>query len=113
MATISQFYLFPSNPTQHNSDPRKLRITYCLAFKETSNQDHNVEKWRDHLRVMFAAGGTGGHIYPAIAIADQLKTINPNRQILFIGTPNGMESIAVPSAGYDFRTVPATIHPVI
>lgn len=108
MATISQTFLIPSNPIEQNSNPRKLRTTYCLSFKETSNQDHNVEKWRDDLQVMFAAGGTGGHIYPAIAVADQLKTINPKIRILFIGTPNGMESIAVPSAGYDFKTVPAT-----
>ncbi|OVA15330.1 Glycosyl transferase [Macleaya cordata] len=55
---------------------------------------------------MFAAGGTGGHIYPAVAIADELKVINPDVQILFVGNQKGMESIAVPSAGYEFVSVP-------
>lgn len=61
----------------------------------------------ENLRVVFAAGGTGGHIYPAVAIADELKLTNPTTKILFLGTPNSMESLAVPSAGYDFASVPA------
>lgn len=59
----------------------------------------------DHLRVVFAGGGTGGHIYPAIAIADELKILNPKSQFLFVGTPTGMEATVVPSAGYPFTAV--------
>jgi UDP-N-acetylglucosamine--N-acetylmuramyl-(pentapeptide) pyrophosphoryl-undecaprenol N-acetylglucosamine transferase len=58
--------------------------------------------------VVFAAGGTGGHIYPAVAIADELKITNPTIQILFLGTPNSMESAAILSSGYAFDTIPAT-----
>lgn len=57
--------------------------------------------------MVFAAGGTGGHIYPAVAIADELRIANPTCEILFIGTPKSVESKAVPSSGYDFVSVPA------
>ncbi|KAK6148681.1 hypothetical protein DH2020_019593 [Rehmannia glutinosa] len=60
----------------------------------------------DNLRVVFAAGGTGGHIYPALAIADELKILNPKTQFLFVGTPTGMEATTVPSACYPFTAVP-------
>ena len=75
---------------------------------QTSQQNcsANVEP-SDDLRVVFAGGGTGGHIYPAVAIADEIKIINPNARILFLGTSHGMESTAVPSAGYDFDSIPA------
>ncbi|KAH6797256.1 hypothetical protein C2S52_021810 [Perilla frutescens var. hirtella] len=44
-------------------------------------------------------------MYPAIAIADQLKILNPNAQFLYAGTPTGMEAKAIPSAGFLFSTV--------
>ncbi len=49
------------------------------------------------LRVLIAGGGTGGHIYPALAIADAL---GPSAEVLFLGTPRGFESRLVPQAGY-------------
>lgn len=57
------------------------------------------------MRVIFAAGGTAGHINPALAIADKIKQIFPETEILFIGTPNGMESRLVVKAGYAFKGV--------
>lgn len=57
------------------------------------------------MRVVFAAGGTAGHINPALAIADKMKSVFPDTEILFIGTPDGMESRLVAKAGYDFRGV--------
>ena len=56
--------------------------------------------------MVLAAGGTGGHIIPAVAIADELRVSNPNIEILFIGTPNSMESTSIPSAGYPFTSIP-------
>lgn len=50
---------------------------------------------------MIAAGGTGGHVYPAIAIADAIKKIVPDARFLFIGTRDRMEWKAVPAAGYE------------
>ncbi len=57
------------------------------------------------MRIIFAAGGTAGHINPALAIADKVKSVFPETEILFIGTPAGMESRLVPKAGYDFTGV--------
>lgn len=57
------------------------------------------------MKALFAAGGTAGHINPALAIADKLKSVFPETEILFIGTPNGMESRLVTKAGYAFTGV--------
>jgi UDP-N-acetylglucosamine--N-acetylmuramyl-(pentapeptide) pyrophosphoryl-undecaprenol N-acetylglucosamine transferase len=54
------------------------------------------------MKAIFAAGGTAGHINPALAIADKMKSVFPETEILFIGTPQGMESRLVTKAGYDF-----------
>ncbi len=51
-------------------------------------------------RVIISGGGTGGHIYPAVAIANQLKAINPEAEILFVGAKGRMEMTRVPEAGY-------------
>ena len=57
------------------------------------------------MRVLLAGGGTAGHINPAIAIAGYIKSQNPQAQILFAGTPNGMEANLVPKSGYDFAPI--------
>ncbi len=56
-------------------------------------------------RVLIAAGGTGGHVYPAIAIGDALRRLDPETNLLFVGTKDRMEARAVPSAGYEFKTI--------
>ncbi len=56
-------------------------------------------------RIMIAAGGTGGHVYPAIAIADAIKKQAENARILFVGTRNHMEWQAVPKAGYEIKSI--------
>lgn len=55
------------------------------------------------MNVAFAAGGTGGHINPALAIADKLKEVFPDTNILFIGSPDGLEAKLVKKAGYDLH----------
>ncbi|MEO6884379.1 MAG: undecaprenyldiphospho-muramoylpentapeptide beta-N-acetylglucosaminyltransferase [Bacteroidia bacterium] len=52
------------------------------------------------LKVIISGGGTGGHIFPAIAIANALKKINPDIDILFVGAEGKMEMEKVPAAGY-------------
>ena len=52
------------------------------------------------LRIIIAGGGTGGHIFPAIAIANALKKLQPEAEILFVGAKNKMEMEKVPLAGY-------------
>jgi UDP-N-acetylglucosamine--N-acetylmuramyl-(pentapeptide) pyrophosphoryl-undecaprenol N-acetylglucosamine transferase len=56
------------------------------------------------VRVVIAGGGTGGHIIPALAIADELKSVG-GAEILFIGTPRGLESRLVPQAGYPLSLI--------
>lgn len=51
-------------------------------------------------RVIISGGGTGGHIFPALAIADAIKQKHPNVEILFIGAVGRMEMERVPQAGY-------------
>ncbi len=57
------------------------------------------------LKVLFAGGGTGGHLFPAIAIADELRRRFPLCQIVFVGTKEKIEARVVPQKGYTFRTI--------
>ncbi len=57
----------------------------------------------DNYRFILSGGGTGGHIYPAIAIADELKIRHPNATFLFVGAKNRMEMEKVPNAGYKIK----------
>ena len=59
------------------------------------------------MNVVFTCGGTGGHINPAIAVANILKERHPNSNILFIGGKDNMEEELVPKAGYELITFPA------
>ena len=57
------------------------------------------------MRVIFTCGGTAGHVNPAIALAGYMKEKDPSTQVLFVGTPRGMERNLVEKAGYDFASV--------
>ena len=57
------------------------------------------------MKVLLSGGGTGGHVYPAIAIANKIKENNPDCEILFVGTEKGIESEIVPKYGYELKTV--------
>lgn len=56
-------------------------------------------------RVLFAAGGTGGHILPALAVAGELRSSIPNLETLFIGSRSGLEAKLVPQAGYSMEFI--------
>ena len=58
------------------------------------------------LRAIISGGGTGGHIFPAISIADKLKELNPYTEILFVGADGKMEMEKVPAAGYRIVGLP-------
>ena len=58
------------------------------------------------LRAIISGGGTGGHIFPAISIADKLKELNPDTEILFVGAVGKMEMEKVPAAGYKIVGLP-------
>lgn len=57
------------------------------------------------MKLLFATGGTAGHINPALAVASYIKETYPDTEILFIGTADHMESRLVPNAGFDFKTI--------
>ena len=57
------------------------------------------------MRVVFACAGTGGHINPAIAIAEIIKINSPSSEFLFIGTETGLENKLVKNAGYDIKHI--------
>lgn len=59
------------------------------------------------MKVIIAAAGTGGHINPGIAIANEIKNHYPSADITFIGTPRGLENDLVPRAGYKLKTIEA------
>ena len=60
------------------------------------------------MNVIFTCGGTGGHINPAIALANTLKSRDPNVNILFVGCIGEMEEQLVPKAGYDIKCLPGS-----
>ncbi len=60
------------------------------------------------LRVIISGGGTGGHIFPAISIANALKSVDGNIEILFVGAQGKMEMERVPKAGFDIIGLPIT-----
>ncbi|MBR4847903.1 MAG: undecaprenyldiphospho-muramoylpentapeptide beta-N-acetylglucosaminyltransferase [Bacteroidaceae bacterium] len=57
-------------------------------------------------RIIVSGGGTGGHIFPALSIADAIKSKHPEAKILFVGADNRMEMQRVPDAGYDIVGLP-------
>jgi UDP-N-acetylglucosamine--N-acetylmuramyl-(pentapeptide) pyrophosphoryl-undecaprenol N-acetylglucosamine transferase len=56
--------------------------------------------------LLIAAGGTGGHLFPGIAVADEVRRRDPQVRVVFVGTPRGLESRLVPQAGYALELLP-------
>jgi len=59
-------------------------------------------------RIIFAGGGTGGHLFSGIAVAEEMKRRDPNSEILFVGTPFGLEKEIVPKSGFRLELIRAT-----
>ena len=57
------------------------------------------------LRIIFAGGGTGGHLFPALAIAQKLKQVRKSADISFIGTRKGLEGKIIPDSGFGFHPI--------
>lgn len=57
------------------------------------------------MRLLVSGGGTGGHIYPALALINEIKKKDPTTEVLYVGTRKGLESKIVPDAGIDFKTI--------
>lgn len=61
---------------------------------------------KDNLRIIISGGGTGGHIFPAVSIANAIKEQHPDTEILFVGAEGRMEMQRVPAAGYKIIGLP-------
>ena len=60
----------------------------------------------EELRIIISGGGTGGHIFPAVSIANAIKAKHPDAKILFVGALGRMEMQRVPAAGYEIKGLP-------
>ena len=78
---------------------------HSAVTKNISSQDKPDSGAMGKIKVLIAAGGTGGHVYPAIAIADALRDSSANTDILFAGTKNHMEWDTVSKAGYNITSI--------
>lgn len=56
-------------------------------------------------KILFAAGGTGGHLFPAIAVGDEIRKLEPGAEILFVGTKGKIEERVLPQRGFSLRTI--------
>ena len=80
---------------RHNAAGKAAKMKKDME-KETIIQNANSGN-----AIVIAGGGTGGHIFPAIAIANALKQLDPNARFLFVGARGKMEMERVPQAGYE------------
>ncbi len=60
---------------------------------------------KEQPKILFAGGGTGGHLFPALAIAGEIRKLQPDVEILFVGTRDKIEARVVPQQGYAFATI--------
>jgi len=57
------------------------------------------------MKVLIAGGGTGGHVFPGIAVAEELRRLRPGSDVVFVGGKRGLEAVAVPEAGFRVRFI--------
>ncbi len=55
------------------------------------------------MKVIIAGGGTGGHLFPGLAIAEEFKRRDENNEVVFVGTEHGIEARIIPREGYPIR----------
>jgi UDP-N-acetylglucosamine--N-acetylmuramyl-(pentapeptide) pyrophosphoryl-undecaprenol N-acetylglucosamine transferase len=75
-------------------------------IKQKTGRKEVLQQQSDNIRVVISGGGTGGHIFPAIAIANALKAMDATVEILFVGAEGKMEMEKVPAAGYKIVGLP-------
>ena len=66
----------------------------------------DIRDMSKELRIVISGGGTGGHIFPAVSIANAIRTLRPEAKILFVGALGRMEMTRVPAAGYEIKGLP-------
>ena len=71
-----------------------------MIQQENINKGGSAGSAEEATRIIVSGGGTGGHIFPAISIANAIRQLRPNAEILFVGAEGRMEMQRVPDAGY-------------
>ena len=85
------------------------RPTDDFRLVELRSTNRQFEKAKcDVMKIMFAAGGTGGHVNPALSVAQEIRERFPEAEILFVGTKDKLEATLVPKAGFDFAPIDIT-----
>src|SRR5512136_2453801 len=74
--------------------------------KKFQKKEKRYMNQQNHKRIIISGGGTGGHIFPAISVANALRRMDPEIEILFVGAEGRMEMEKVPSAGYKIVGLP-------
>ncbi len=99
------------NKIAHLTTLKDLKYTKYVGVFSSSNLNDflsnlGFEKgFNDNMKILFAGGGTGGHINPALSIADYLKKRDESFEALFVGTKRGLETKLVPASGYDIKYI--------
>ena len=78
------------------------------APPEGATSADRKERAHPPVRVLITGGGTGGHVYPGLAVAEAIEALAPGSEVRFAGTSRGIESVLVPRAGYRLATLPAS-----
>jgi UDP-N-acetylglucosamine--N-acetylmuramyl-(pentapeptide) pyrophosphoryl-undecaprenol N-acetylglucosamine transferase len=84
----------------------KYRNVEITKYRNPETTKIETPKYRKRMNVIISGGGTGGHIFPAIAIANAIRRIDPSTRILFVGAQGRMEMQRVPQAGYEIVGLP-------
>lgn len=80
-----------------------------MTSRNVANADGNAASGprAARVRVVLAAGGTAGHVEPALNLADAIVRVEPSAEVTFVGGDRGLEAILVPARGYELLTIPA------
>ncbi len=102
--SVNTFFSFDEVLKIKNLNFFPFQMTSSISSNDQNLKASNTNVGNDilnrKLKVIISGGGTGGHIFPAIAIANALKNLVPNIEILFVGAEGRMEMEKVPAAGY-------------
>ncbi|KAL3700466.1 hypothetical protein R1sor_018488 [Riccia sorocarpa] len=94
-------------PHENLTPRKKLRVSAQREGNVSYRTTAAVTEGQQRLRILIVAGGTGGHIYPAVAIADEIQNLDKTAQVEFAGTKDRLEWSAVPKAGFQISPVDA------
>ena len=92
-----------------NQEPRQGPGSAGVLNRDRTMEPKTVGKSeKERLRVIIAAGGTGGHLFPGIALAHEFRRREAAARITFVGTSRGLETKIIPREGFELRFIPAT-----